>query len=304
MKKINLLILLNLSFISSFAFSQKVVVSVGEFQSEMYDNETKDDAKKRIKEGAIINALEKSFGVAVFQGNSLYIQNNANGNKVETKTGFNTIADTYVKGEVVEELDVKYKEIPFEKKKGKKTEYGMEYKCIVKIKAREYIEPKAEFNAFPLFCSDTLTCKTTTFKNEEEFYLYFKSPKKGYLVVFLDDNESSSILLPYSINREQFQKGFPIEANKNYILFKNDSKYIDSTNVIVDELTWQTKENLEKLNIIFSTEQFEIPNLNNSKTDQIPQNLPSIEFNKWLIKLRKSNNKIELMKIPINTAEY
>ena len=122
--------------------------------------------------------------------------------------------------------------------------------------------------------------------------------------MFLDDNESSSILLPYSINREQFQKGFPIEANKNYILFKNDSKYIDSTNVIVDELTWQTKENLEKLNIIFSTEQFEIPNLNNSKTDQIPQNLPSIEFNKWLIKLRKSNNKIELMKIPINTAEY
>ena len=307
MKKRKIFILACLSFISTFVYTQKApkeVVVVGEFQSEIYDNETKEAAKKRVKEGAIINALENSFGLAVFQGNSLYVQNKTDGNKTETKTGFNTIADTYVKGEVVEELDVNFQEIPFEKKKGKKKEYGTEYKCTVKIKAREYIEPEAEFNAFPLYCTDTLTCKTTTFKKDEEFYMYFKSPKAGFLTVFLDDNETSSILLPYIANREKFQKGFPVEANKEYILFKNDKKYYDASSMIVDEFTWETKENLEKINIIFSTDPFEIPYLNNSKSKELPQSLPSVDFNKWLIKLRKTSKKIELMKIPISTASF
>ncbi len=305
MIKRKLIILVCLNFISTLIYSQKQpkeVITEGVFQSEIYDNETKETAKKRVKEGAIINALENSFGVAVFQGNSLFIQNKSDGNITETKTGFNSIADTYVKGEVVEVLDVKFQEIPFEKKKGKKTEYGTEYKCTVKIKAREYIEPEAEFKAFPLYCTDTLTCKTTTFKKDEDFYMYFKSPKAGYLTIFLDDNESSSILIPYIANREKFQNGFPIEANKEYILFKNDKKYYDATKMIVDEFTWETRENLEKINIIFSTDPFELPYLNNSKSKELPQNLPSEDFNKWLIKLRKTSKKIELMKIPISTT--
>jgi hypothetical protein len=304
MKKEIVHILLFLVIILNYhaVFSQKEIIVEGEFQSEVFDNETKDAAKKRVKEGAIVNALEKAFGVAIFQGNSMYVENKTNGNKTETKTGFNSIAETYVKGEVVEELDATFSEIPFEKnKKGKKTEYGAEYKYVVKIKAREYIEPKAEFNSFPIYCSDTLTCKTTSFKKDEDFYLFFKSPKSGYLTVFLDDNENSCILLPYISNREKFQQGFPIEANKEYIFFKNDKKYFDASTMIVDEFTWETKENLEKLNVIFSTNPFELPDLNRAITKELPQTLPSVEFNKWLIKLRKTSKTIELMKIHIST---
>jgi hypothetical protein len=308
MKKAILYILLFKAIILNYniVYSQKEpkeIIVEGEFQSEVYDIETKDAAKKRVKEGAIVNALEKAFGVAVFQGNSLYVENKTNGNKTETKTGFNSIADTYVKGEVVEELSEKFTEIPFEKKKkGRKTEHGIEYKYEVKIKAREYIEPKAEFNAFPLFCIDTLTCKTTSFKKDEDFYLFFKSPKSGYLSIFLDDNQNSSVLLPYSEYREKFQQGFPIEANKEYIFFKNDKKYFNPATMIVDEFTWETKENLEKINIIFSTKPLELPDLNRSTAKELPKNLPSVDFNKWLIKLRKTSKTIELMKIPISTV--
>ena len=289
-------------FLFQFTFAQKEVVEIGEYQSQLYSNESQNDAKKRIKELAIINALEKAFGVAVFQGNSMYIKNTTTGNKVETKTGFNSIADTYVKGEIVEEIDVKYTEIPYEKKINGKIERGIDYKCEVKIRAREFIEPTADFNAFPMNCDyDTLLCKTTSFKKNESFYVYFKSPKNGYLTIFLDDNESASILLPYISNREKYQKGFPIEANKTYVFFKNDKKYFDATTMIVDELEWDTRENLEKLNIIFSIKPFEVPDLNIAKSKELPQNLPSVEFNKWLIKLRKSSKTLELLKIPIST---
>lgn len=290
--------------ISTFLLSQKEVTVEGESQSEIYDNETKIDALNRIKQAALINALEKAFGIAIFQGNSMYLNNIQTGNKTETVTGFNTIADTYVKGEVVEELDVKWKDIPFEKKKGNKTEKAIEYKCTVKIKAREYIEPKSEFTAYTLNCTDTSTCKTTIFKNNEDFYLYFKSPKTGFLTVFLDDNQSSSILLPYSTNRHNFiQNGYPVDKNKEYIFFKSDLKYYDPKITNVDELSWETRENMEKLTIIFSSEPFELPDLHNVKTKELPQNLPSVDFNKWLIDLRKSSKSVEIMKIPLSTFQ-
>jgi hypothetical protein len=286
-------------FISS---QTQIIIEKGYFETEFYNNESKDAAKKRAKEGAIINALEKAFGTAVFQGNSLFIKNTITGQEVETVTGFNTIAETYVKGEVIEELNIEFDEYLFEKKINKKKEFGTIIRCNVKIKAAEYSEPTANFDAFSLNCTDTTNCKTTSFKRNEDFFLYFKFPKNGYVAVFIDDNESSSLLFPYVTNREKYYDGYPIIQNKEYVLFSKEKQF-NPEKLIVDELTWETRENLEKLTIIFSPNKFDLPDLKSKKSNSIPQSLPSVDFNKWLIQLRKKSKEIEIKKIVLNTIQ-
>jgi hypothetical protein len=279
-----------------------IKIETGFFETELYNNESKDVAKKRAKQGAIINALEKAFGTAVFQGNSLFIKNKTTGQKVETMTGFNTIAETYVKGEVIEELNIEFSEISFEKRINNKKELGTIIKCEVKIKATEYSEPTANFDAFSLNCTDTTSCKTTSFKKNEDFFLYFKSPKNGYLSIFIDDNESSSLLFPYVSNREKYYDGYPIVQNKAYFLFTKEKQF-NTDKLLVDELSWETRENLEKLTIIFSPNKFDLPDLKSKKSNSIPQSLPSVDFNKWLIQLRKKSKEIEIKKIVLNTIQ-
>jgi hypothetical protein len=297
MKQIFVLIL-TFNIYISFAQNEKKVE--GTFQTEVYGNETIDLAKKRAKEGAIINALEKAFGTAVFQGNTLFIKNITTGNQVETKTGFNTIADTYVKGEVVEELESNFTEFQIEKKINKQIIKSIGLKCDVKIIAREYIEPEAEFISFAMNCEDTAKCKTTQFRKKDDFFLYFNSPKKGYLAVFLDDNETSSLLFPYVTFREKYFRGFPVQEKKTYLLFSNDKKY-KHDNLIVDELIWDSRENMEKLILIFSPQPFELLDLSTSKIASIPLNTNSSEFNKWLIHLRKKSKNLEIKKIALST---
>jgi hypothetical protein len=296
-------------------YSQDDIIVSGSYSDEVSNLETKEQAKERIKKKALINALEKGFGTAIFEGNTMYIRNTDNGTKVETTTGFNMIAETYVKGEVVEELSVNFKETPTvkeitvvsekRKKPEKRTENILYIQCDVKIRAREYVEPVCEFDARTLSCADT-SCSTTSFHNGDDFYVYFKSKKSGFLTIFLDDNASSAILLPYQSNRQNFQQGYPIEAEKEYILFKNDKKYFDPNKTSADELLWETKENLEKLSLIFTTKPLELPYV--KKTDQkassYPDNLPSEEFNKWLINLREKNKTVEIKRIYLDTQEY
>jgi hypothetical protein len=299
--KIALLILIIL-FTKSLFGQSNIKTETGIFETELSNNESKDAAKKRAKEGAIINALEKAFGTAVFQGNSLFVKNITTGEKTQTTTGFNTIAETYVKGEVIEQLNIEFSEIPFEKIINKKKEFGTIIKCQLKIKAAEYSEPTANFDAFSLNCTDTTNCKTTSFKRNEDFFLYFKSPKNGYVAVFIDDNESSSLLFPYVTNREKYYDGYPIIQNKEYVLFSKEKQF-NPEKLIVDELTWETRENLEKLTIIFSPNKFDLPDLEYKKSYEIPQSLPSTEFNKWLIQLRKKSKEIEIKKIVLNTIQ-
>lgn len=287
-------------------FAQREVTAVGVYQAEWLSSESKDQAQKRIKAQAIINGLEKEFGKAIFQGNSTYIQNVSNGQKVETKTGFNMVADSYVKGEVVEELKTDFEEIIGKKIiHGKQEEYT-EIKCTVKFKAREFIEPPVEFLAETMNCTNIENCKTTSFKNADNFYLYFQSSVNGYLAIFLDDNTNAAILLPYEKNRPKYIEGFPVEATKEYILFKNDRKYC-LPDMAVDELSWESSSGLEKLYVIFSAVPFAMPKLNENNSSvengSLPQNLSSEDFMRWLIKNRREHKSLQYTTIVIQTLK-
>lgn len=298
--------LLLLIVLACSAKAQKEITVVGEYQSEWLTSESKDQAHKRIKDQAIINALEKAFGKPIFQGNTTYIKNNENGGLTETKTGFNMVADSYVKGEVIEELNTEFKEYKGSKAISNEKKEYIEIKCIIKVKAREFIEPPLNFMTYTLNCVNIENCKTTNFKNNDNFYLYFKSPVNGYLAVFLDDNTSSSVLIPYSYNRTKYIQGFPVEASKEYILFYNDKKYCLS-DMLIDELSWESSSGLEKLCILFSTIPFTLPdfNKNNESNSEVslPQNIPSEDFMKWVIKKRMENKSMQYSIIYIQSVK-
>ena len=84
---------------------------------------------------------------------------------------------------------------------------------------------------------------------------------------------------------------------------------MDDVKTTIDELEWETRENMEKLSIVFSPKPFEIPQLNQSLIKYVssqynlPDNLPSEDFNKWLITLQSKRKDIEIMRIHLTTEE-
>ena len=63
------------------------------------------------------------------------------------------------------------------------------------------------------------------------------------------------------------------------------------------------------MTFIFSTQPFEIPELNQSyqkylsSSYNMQDNLPSEDFNKWLISLQSKRKDIEIMRIYLDTKE-
>ena len=289
----------------SFAQDQEIVVVQGEAQVGMPEYKSMMEVKQEAEEYAIIDALEKAFGIAVIEGNTTFVQDVVTKEKVETNTVFNSIANTLVKGEVIEVLDKQfalvYGEILIE---GKKRQLK-EYRCTVKIRAREFKDNSVDFKMFPLKCLD-IHCKATTFKaGEDDFYIYFRCPVSGYLAIFLDDGEHAQRLLPYRQMGPAFEQGVPVIANTEYFLFSNEEpyQYFDAT---ADEYVFETDQlvDQDRLFVVFSNNLIVQPyiekdygsdELSEAEREagwRMPDALASEDFQRWLINSRIKNRDI------------
>ena len=98
-----------LALISQVVFTQSVVRTTGTAQLELTDDKSRLEIISQLRQLATIDALEKAFGRVIFQGNATYVTNIQTGQQeAQTNTVFHTIANTFVKGEVVRELDVSF----------------------------------------------------------------------------------------------------------------------------------------------------------------------------------------------------
>lgn len=305
MKKITILNILLI--VSPFIlFSQQPVKTSGEAQVELTENRSRQDVKKEAKDMATVNALEKAFGSVIIQGNSTYISNVNTGEKTETNSVFNMIANTSVKGEVVEVIDEKYEDVKgYKVIDGKKIEVT-DILCKITIKARELAEPAIDFTTFPLACTN-INCKTTSFKENDDFFLYFVSPITGYLSVYLDDGEYSQCLLPYRNMPVEYESGMSVKADREYIFFSRqpEHNYFEDKDFNEDVYTLysDSKKDINRLFIIFSKTLLNKPKLDdNVKTNQLteqeidegytmPKTLKSEDFQKWLNKCRSYREK-------------
>lgn len=316
MKK-NILLLILLFSLISFVIGQKTVKTSGEAQVELTETRSRQEVKKEAKDLAIINALEKAFGRVIIQGNSTYISNINTGEKTETNSVFNMIANTSVKGEVVEVISENYEDIKgYKVVEGKKVEIT-EIKCEITIRARELAEPPIDFATYPLACTN-IKCRTTSFMENDDFFLYFLSPISGYVSVYLDDVEYSQRLLPYRNMPVEYESGMPVKADREYIFFSRqpEHNYLKDKDFKEDvyELYSKSKKDINRLFIVFSKTPLNKPKLDdNIKIEQLtkqeldegykmPKALKSEDFQKWLNKCRsyrKNDMQVDIIDITI-----
>jgi hypothetical protein len=150
-------------------------------------------------------------------------------------------------------------------------------KATVAGKARVNKDFDFKLNHEPLSCAD-VGCVTKSFKHDQKFYFFFQSPEKGYLSIYLDDDNQALKLLPS--NEMPY---IEIKAGQKYIFFDSDTE--EQRGVY---LTTEDSET-NKLHLIFSKSSFSQPQL---LFDNInPGSVDSDDFDNWISRL-KSNDEI------------
>ncbi|GAH77390.1 unnamed protein product, partial [marine sediment metagenome] len=177
--------------------------------------------------------------------------------------------------------------------------------------------PPIDFATYPLACTN-LKCRTTSFMENDVFFLYFLSPVSGYLCVYLDDAQYSQCLLPYKNIPVEYESGMPVKADREFIFFSREPEhnYFNDEDFEEDVYTLysDSKKDINRLFIIFSKTPLNKPKLDdNVKTGLLteqeivegytmPKALKSEDFQKWLNKCRsygKENMQVDIIDITI-----
>lgn len=281
---ISTIILLTLaSFFPNDVSAQRSSRSEGIFQLRVENNMTKEEAYRKAIDMAKINAIEKAYGTYVEQQTHLTVDSGT--------SDFYIIGNTKVKGIWVRDIDRPEFDEEYREEKG---QYGTEkvlwITCRIKgevkpVKPRPAIEYQVRNCNLP-------ACRTTSFHSGEHLYLWFKSPVKGYLSVFLDDGKMVYRLLPYSHLSEE--SAYEIKADDEYLLFSEGDK---------NELFTDNKSEFNTLILVFSTERYFKPAMNHETTDKegnkLPQSITRTRLGNWLSEQRAHLDDFIDISIPI-----
>jgi hypothetical protein len=285
------IILLVVSFYvgTGSAWAQKKFKTKGEAQIRVENNMTRDDARKEVRQLAIVNAIENVLGT--------YVEQETNIDIVEGQTNFKILGNTKVKGEWLETKDEKFEEFTrqAEGEFGDETEIWIS--CRISGVVREIVKPKLAFQAQSLNCPQ-VQCRTEKYYRGEYLYLYFRTPTDGYLTIYLQDPEAVYRLLPYGEMMGQYLNAVPVRADREYLFFSNDPQhdyFPGFPTDRVDELEMWTEYEKEYVNlyVIFSTVPFNKPILNAGKVIHqgmsLPKSLTTKAFNAWIKENRMFN---------------
>ncbi len=287
MRKAVILLLLALSLP---LLAQKTKTVEGEYTYYAPENVTVEQARRTALDRAKIQAIADEFGTIVQQTNTTRIQNRDG----ESVSDFYSIGGSEVKGEWIETIG--------------EPEYTISYEsnmlvvtCRVKGKAREIVSAQIDIKALVLRNGTDDKFEDDDFKSGNDLYLSFVSPVKGYLAVYLiDDDNKAFCLLPY---RSQTEGIYPIEANRRYVFFDIKSASPEERGY-VDEyvMTCERSSEHNLIYIVFSPNPF-AKAADNSSSDLLPREISFDDFQKWLVKCRKHDKEMNLRRIPIEITK-
>lgn len=246
-------------------------------QIEIEDGMTLEEAEYLTILKAREKALEYQFGRDIYQGNVMTID--------EQSGEMTSISESYVKGSWVSTISESCKKVV-------DARGNVWMRCSVKGRAKALTKPPIYFVAEPLDCEDK-RCKTTAFFNDEDFYLYFRSPVDGFVAAYFMMEDQVQCLLPYE-GMEGNSKA--VEADKEYVLFSEKS---------APDYFMFTDKNMETdlLIVIFSPTDFTKPILNEGQPDsdhyELPKQLSIEEFQKWLGRQRAAYEDLEVKNIVV-----
>lgn len=275
--------------VAFFATAQNIISVNGEYTYYAPSIMTLEEAKEEAARQTRIQVLAAKFGTMINSTSTLILENKDRGDKVYSRSDVSTYSLHEVKGEWLEDTKAPVQKISYDD--------SMPNTTIIHTKvwgrAREIVA-KAEVEVSLL--KDTLKqAVTDVFKNEQSFYLYFKSPVSGHIAVYLldPDEDMAYCLLP----AEGDDKGsFPVNADKEYILFKEDPSYMFTTerSVVYNHIS-----------IIFSPNEFFKPNDERQEDEyyQLPRALQIKEFEKWLVRCKVRDNQLVDSRITVKIVK-
>ena len=294
MRITKVLLLVGFVLHSILAFSQKTSLSKGQAKIRLEKDWTENQVIAKAREAAIVNAIENAFGSVVVEGNTLYVKNEQSGKANKSDIVFNSISNILVNGEWIKTVEEKYTFTVEE-----------DYRWIlfnITGEVRELKKIPFSPEVHTLTCNQ-LKCSTEVFNSGQELILYFKAPKDGFVAIYLDDNQQTQKLLPYSVQANQ--STFRVEADKEYYFFYSDK---NNQNGKVDEMELYTDKKIEqnRMFVLYSESDFSKPILSettsnhNNELYKLPPFMASGSFQLWLQKTRSYNKQIELNIIDIS----
>lgn len=280
-----------LAFFTLPIYAQKIKNVKGEATYYVNNNETIEEAKRKALEQAKLQALADEFGMDITQQIDNISKILADG---QSSNSFHSVSGSMVKGEWLETTGTPKYDKFFDGDQ-------LVLTCSVKGKAREIVSADIDFQAKILRNGKEDKFESKQFKNNDQFYLSFQSPVKGFLAIYLEaDDGQAYCLLPYGDQKDGI---YLVDANKHYLFFDPKSAP-DREKAFVDEYIMTTNQSLEynQIYIIFSPNEF-TKALDKDKTvqDELlrPRHLSGEDFLKWLGKCRMYDTKMNAMKIGI-----
>lgn len=273
------------------AFAEKTYTVKAAYTYYASPNESVEDAKRKALDIAKIEAIASKFGAVVLQQTSSQ-QSSENG---KFKSRFHSTGGTEILGEWIEttsspEYDIQY------------IDNILVVSVNLKGKIREIRRNGIDFVAKALKNGTDLKFEDNEFSNDDDLFLYFRTPVKGYVAAFLLDEAAAECfcLLPY-----KKQDGRPMAVNKDtdYIFF-SETVADKHTKGLVDEYTLTAENGIEynTLYVVFSPNEFARPTTQGNASELIPVSSPINDFLEWVSKQRSRNKEFNCVTIPLSIS--
>ena len=267
--------------VASTGYAQKTKKVHGEYIYHAPENVSIEQARQTALSRAQIQALGDEFGTVVAQHNAT-LMNNTNGS---THTDFTSLSSSDVKGEWLETIGEPKYEISYEQ--------GMlVVKCSVTGKARAIVAKQNNYVAKILCNGIEDRNEGENFKSGDDLYLAYQSATKGYLAVYLiDDNKNAYCLLPYQSSKDGKVE---VDANTRYVFFnqKTAQPLFNSSDVDEYTMTCDKASETNYIYIISSPNPF-IKAIDNA-VEGLPRELKYDDFQKWLSKNRTADKGMQV----------
>ncbi len=260
------------------AAAQKIISVRGEFTYYAPSSMTLDAAKQEAILQTRLHVLAAKFGTLINSTTTLIIEN-TDGADASSRSDVRTLATHEVKGEWLEDTRQPEQTLSFDPSLPNTTIIHTR----VWGKAREIVAAKAEFE-IRLLKSPNKNAIEDVFTNEQPFYVYFQSPVAGYITVYLldMDEDKAYCLLP---DANDSRGNFPVESNREYILFDDYPNYVFSTN---------KSACLNHLIVVFSPNEFFKANDRQSEDEHyiLPRETTLKQFQQWLARCKSHDNQL------------
>lgn len=244
-------------------------------------------------EQARIQALANEFGTLVEQ-TTFTRQQTVNG---KADLSMLALGESTVKGEWLNDIKEPQTEVQLE-------DQFLMVTAHVWGMARELISAPIDISVKVLKNGTLDRFEDEWFRDGDDIYLSFQSPSKGYLAVYLmDDKGDAYCFLPYAGDPDGM---FEVKANKPYVLFSSNHA---ENGAACDEyvLTCSKVAEHDMLYVIFSPNPFVKANDTSAPMKvkvgreelELPRQLPYKDFQRWLLKNRRMDKKMQVIVKPI-----